>query len=150
MNKTALLIGAIVILLLVGIFAANRTTPTETDEQIDLNIATSTTGTTSTSTATSTGTTQGAVKEFTVTGTNFKFSLPEMKVKEGDRVRVTFVNSQGTHDWRLEGYNVGTKVLQGSAQETVEFVADKKGTFEYYCSVGSHRQMGMKGNLIVE
>jgi plastocyanin len=29
-------------------------------------------------------------------------------------------------------------------------VADKKGTFEYYCSVGQHRALGMKGKLVVE
>ena len=34
--------------------------------------------------------------------------------------------------------------------DEVEFVVDKAGTFEYYCSVGNHRQMGMVGKLIVE
>ena len=33
---------------------------------------------------------------------------------------------------------------------TAEFTADKVGSFEYYCSVGSHRSMGMKGVLKVE
>ncbi len=154
MNKSALLIIAIVVLLLGGIYVASRNNQTQTDEQIDMNInATSTNENTSVDTSATTtvsGATTGAVKEFTVTASNFKFSLAEMKVKKGDKVKVTFVNSQGTHDWRVEGYNVGTKVLQGGAKETVEFTADKAGTFEYYCSVGSHRQMGMKGNLIVE
>ncbi|MEN9561085.1 MAG: hypothetical protein RIQ56_358, partial [Candidatus Parcubacteria bacterium] len=55
----------------------------------------------------------------------------------------------GTHDFRIEGYDVGTKVIQGSASETFEFVADKAGDFEFYCSVGSHRAMGMKGTFTV-
>jgi plastocyanin len=106
----------------------------------------------STSTATSTpatGTPKGAVKEFTVTGKNFSFAPATMAVKQGDRVRITFVNDSGTHDLRVDGYNVGTKVIQGGASETFEFVADKTGSFEYYCSVGQHRQMGMKGTLTV-
>jgi len=90
------------------------------------------------------------VKEFTVTGSNFKFSPATMTVKQGDRVRVTFVNSGGTHDWVIDEFNARTKVIQGGAQETIEFVANKKGSFEYYCSVGEHRQMGMKGTLIVQ
>ena len=92
----------------------------------------------------------GEVKEFTVTGSNFSFDPSEIKVKKGDTVKITFKNSGGMHDWVLEEFNVRTKRIQGGEQEVVEFVADKTGTFEYYCSVGSHRAMGMKGNLIVE
>ena len=90
------------------------------------------------------------VKSFTVHGSNFKFSPAEMRVKQGDRVRVTFVNDSGRHDWRLDAFRTGTAVLAAGASETVEFTADRKGTFEYYCSVGEHRTMGMVGNLIVE
>lgn len=94
--------------------------------------------------------TTGTTKEFTVTGKNFAFAPGTMTVKKGDRVKITFVNSAGTHDLKVDGYGVGTKIIQGGATETFEFVADKAGSFEYYCSVGSHRQMGMKGTLIVQ
>lgn len=86
----------------------------------------------------------------TVTGSNYKFDVATIKAKKGDTVKITFVNSVGTHDLRVEGYDVGTKILAAGAKETIEFVANKKGTFEYYCSVGSHRAQGMKGSLIVE
>ncbi|PIY93208.1 MAG: hypothetical protein COY69_02860 [Candidatus Magasanikbacteria bacterium CG_4_10_14_0_8_um_filter_32_14] len=88
--------------------------------------------------------------EFTIEGKNISYNLKEMKVKKGDKVKVTFVNSEGFHDWRLDGYNVGTKQISVGQSETVEFIADKVGTFEYFCSVGKHRAMGMKGNFIVE
>lgn len=91
-----------------------------------------------------------AVKSFTVNGSNFSFDLKEMKVKKGDKVRVTFKNAEGFHDWKLDAFGAATGRLQAGGSETVEFTADKAGTFEYYCSVGSHRAMGMKGNLIVE
>ncbi len=91
-----------------------------------------------------------SVKEITVTGSNFKFDPAEIKVKKGDTVKITFVNSSGFHDWVLDEFNVKTKQFMGPGQEIVEFVADKAGSFEYYCSVGTHRQMGMKGKLIVE
>lgn len=94
--------------------------------------------------------TEDEVKEFTVRGNNFEFDVTEMRVNKGDTVRVTFVNEEGMHDWMLDEFDVGTPILQAGGSETVEFVADQAGEFEYYCSVGDHRQMGMVGTLIVE
>ena len=93
---------------------------------------------------------KGEVKEFTVEGTPFAFSETEIKVKQGDTVKITFVNKQGMHDWVVDEFSARTKQLQAGSSETISFVADKAGTFEYYCSVGNHRQQGMKGSLIVE
>lgn len=89
------------------------------------------------------------VREFTVEGSNFSFSPSTMTVKKGETVRITFVNKDGFHDFVLDEFGVKTEQIKGGTQEVVEFVADKAGTFEYYCSVGQHRQMGMKGALSV-
>lgn len=90
------------------------------------------------------------VKVFTMDGTNFAFSTTEMRVKQGDKVKVVLNVKQGFHDWVVDEFSAKTaQVREGNTTE-VEFVADKAGAFEYYCSVGSHRQLGMKGNLIVE
>jgi plastocyanin len=93
--------------------------------------------------------TELATREFTVTGKPFSFTPATLEVNRGERVRITFVNEVGTHDLVVEGYNVRTQVLQAGQSETIEFVAETDGTFEYYCSVGNHRQMGMKGTLII-
>lgn len=90
------------------------------------------------------------VKSFTVSGKNFTFAPAEMRVKKGDRVKITFVNESGFHDLVIDEFNARTAQIGAGKTETIEFVADKTGSFEYYCSVGSHRQMGMKGTLIVE
>lgn len=90
------------------------------------------------------------VKTFNVDGDNFSFSLKEIKVKKGDTVKIVFNNKIGFHDWVVDEFNARTKQIQAGQSETIEFVADKTGTFEYYCSVGQHRANGMKGNLIVE
>lgn len=89
------------------------------------------------------------VKEFTVTGGNFKFAPNTISVKKGDKVRIVFKNAEGFHDLKIDEFNVATKQIKGGAEETVEFTADKVGSFEYYCSVGQHRAMGMKGTLTV-
>lgn len=95
-------------------------------------------------------TTTASVKEFTITGKNFSFSPSTITVKKGDRVKITFKNSQGFHDFVIDEYGVATKQASSPATEVLEFTADKVGSFEYYCSVGTHRAMGMLGTLKVE
>ena len=96
------------------------------------------------------------VKTFILTGENFKFVMnsvdnSEIKVKQGDKVRIEFVSTKGFHDWVLDEFDAATgQVRDTDGMTFVEFVADKKGTFEYYCSVGEHRANGMKGAFVVE
>ncbi len=97
----------------------------------------------------------GNVVSFGLTGENFKFSMdgqdaPVLTVKEGDTVKITLTSAGGFHDWVLDEFNAHTDRVNTGQSASVEFVADKKGTFEYYCSVDSHRQKGMKGTFIVE
>ena len=91
-----------------------------------------------------------SVKEFTVTASNFAFAPKTLSVNKGDTVRITFKNSGGNHDWVIDEFNARTKVLSAGQSETIEFVANESGSFEYYCSVGTHRQMGMVGTLLVQ
>jgi nitrosocyanin len=88
-------------------------------------------------------------KEFIVTGGNFSFTPNTLEVKKGDTVKITFQNKEGFHDWVIDEFQVRTKQINADEEETIQFVADKVGSFEYYCSVGKHRQMGMKGTLTV-
>lgn len=94
-------------------------------------------------------TTTSQVKSFVVEGQSFSFTPSTLSVNKGDTVKITFKNTGGFHDLRIDGYNVGTPQIQGGQEATFTFVADKAGSFEYYCSVGTHRQMGMKGTLTV-
>jgi nitrite reductase (NO-forming) len=89
-------------------------------------------------------------KEFTVTGANFSFSPSTLSVNKGDKVKITFKDESGTHTFNIDGYNVKTPLLAAGQQASVEFTATKTGTFEYYCSVATHRAMGMKGTLTVK
>lgn len=86
----------------------------------------------------------------TLTGKNFEFSTDEIRVKEGETVTIKFTSTGGFHDWRVDEFDAGTEAVNPGEQTSVTFVADKKGSFEYYCSVGNHRERGMKGILIVE
>lgn len=90
------------------------------------------------------------VVEIVVKGGNFLFAPNSIKVKQGDKVNINFINDEGFHDLKIDEYAVATKILKKGESEVVSFIADKKGSFEYYCSVGTHRQMGMTGTLVVE
>lgn len=93
---------------------------------------------------------QVSIKSFTIKGLDFSFNVKEIKVKMGDTVKLTFQNTEGFHDWRVDEFNAFTKQIGIGKEDTITFIADKVGTFEYYCSVGQHRAMGMVGKLIVE
>ncbi len=95
-------------------------------------------------------TTTGEVKEITVEGSSFKFEPAVIRVKKGDTVNLTFKSVGTIHDFVIDELGVKTNQIGDEEEETVEFVANKAGTYEYYCSVGKHRQMGMVGKLIVE
>lgn len=90
-----------------------------------------------------------AVKEFTVTGQDYSFMPSALSVKKGDRVKIIFKNIDGFHDFKIDEFDAATTRIRAGEQDIITFVADKAGSFEYYCSVGSHRQMGMKGTLTV-
>jgi plastocyanin len=90
------------------------------------------------------------VRTFEVHGSMFKYDLKELRVREGEVVKIVFINDEGFHDWVLDEFDVRTEKIGAGKTAEVTFTASKKGTFEYYCSVGTHRAQGMKGTLIVE
>lgn len=155
MNKTYISI-IVVILVVGGLFFALKTkqsqAPVMDETQMgDINMNPSTIDvTTTTTTTTTTPAPDGQVKEFTVTGKNFSFSPSTITVNKGDKVKITFQNTEGMHDFRVDEFGAATKVFQSPGTEVIEFTADKTGSFEYYCSVGTHRAMGMKGTLVVK
>lgn len=91
-----------------------------------------------------------ADKTFDVKGLNYTYDVKEIKVKLNDKVKVNFTNTEGMHDFKIDELGVDSKVIQAGEMASVEFVASKAGTFDYYCSVGQHRANGMWGKIVVE
>ncbi len=90
------------------------------------------------------------VKEFTVTGQNFSFTPSTITVNKGDKVKITFKNTSGFHDFKIDEFGVAAPQAKSPNTSVLEFTANKTGSFQYYCSVGSHRSMGMWGTLTVK
>lgn len=93
---------------------------------------------------------QVADRTINISGENYSFSLEEIKIKKGDRVKIVFTSKQDFHDLVIDEFNVATQQIRAGETSSIEFTADKVGSFEYYCSVGNHRQLGMVGKLIAE
>lgn len=69
----------------------------------------------------------------------------------GETVEVTLTTG-GNHDWVLVYVENGNEVVwaRTGPKSSVTFTADRTGEFEYFCSIGTHRQQGMKGTFIVK
>ncbi len=100
--------------------------------------------------ATSAPAAMASATEFSIEGGSFYFEPNEIKVKVGQKVKIT-LNSVGgmPHDFIIDELNVKSEQVTDTST-VVEFTPDQTGEFEFYCSVGKHRQMGMVGTLIVE
>lgn len=146
MNKNTLIAIAVVIVLLVGavfFIGQKKTTQAPAPE-------TSTEAKPTQSMEKTTTDSNAPVKEISVTAKQFAFSPDTIKVKQGDKVRLKIKSVDVAHGVGIPDFNVSVDLAPGK-EETVEFVADKKGEFTFFCSVfcGSGHP-DMKGKLIVE
>lgn len=88
--------------------------------------------------------------EFHITAKNFEFDPDVITVKKGEKVRLFITAADHDHGIKIQGYDID-QVLKKDSTATIEFTADKAGTFEFKCSVycgKGHRRM--KGKLVVE
>ena len=90
------------------------------------------------------------VKTFNIVGAPFSFTPNEIRVKKGDTVKINFTDNEGYHNLIIDGLGIKTQSLRAGQSDTVQFIADKTGSFTYYCGIPGHREKGMTGSLIVE
>ena len=91
-----------------------------------------------------------SVVEVDVAGTEFSFDPSSVVVRKGDTVKITLKNVGNIpHNLNVEGYG-STRTISPGEQDTLEFVADKGGSFVFYCTLPGHRERGMVGELLVE
>lgn len=93
--------------------------------------------------------TPDGVKIFNLDIYNFFFSQTELNAKVGDKVTINLTSKDGLHDFTLDEYNLQSTVIDTNSQTSVNFTVDKAGKFEFYSSIGSQKELGAKGVLIV-
>ena len=89
-------------------------------------------------------------RAFEMTASRFKFEPAMLQVSEGDRVRLTLRSMDTEHGLEIKKLKVKVAVPKGGDPVTVEFLADKPGTYDFkcseYCGSGHGR---MKGQIVV-
>ena len=145
----AKIIGIIVLIVAVAVFGYVLFWPDSAPETSSTPTASATISSSPAPSLTTTPT-ANAIRVFTITASNFKFSVPQITVKKGETIKIILAGTEATHDWVIDEFNVRIPKIQEGQTAEITFIADKAGTFEYYCSIGTHRAMGMKGNLIVQ
>jgi plastocyanin len=131
--------------------------------QADLSVTVSLNNTTTTQITqpTSNGTSNGKIKDINMKAESWRFTPNIIEVNKGDLVRLHFTTAQDEvalyngHGFGIEGYNVNAFLLKGT-QQTVEFIADKPGTFTFRCTsfcsapeAALENHFNMVGKLIV-
>lgn len=98
------------------------------------------------------GETSQVEADYTLELSNFMFNPDVIEAAPGETVTVEIRNVEGMHDFVLEEFNVSSEVTTAGDTTMVEIAvpADAEpGEYEFYCSIGNHRQMGMVGMLRV-
>jgi plastocyanin len=87
--------------------------------------------------------------DIAMTGANYKFSPATINAKVGQTVKVTLTSGDMPHNFMIDELNVKSDTVKKGQSTSVTFTPAKAGTYEYYCSIGNHRAMGMVGKLTV-
>lgn len=151
-------VGVVLAVVGIGVYLANgQSSKSDTAGNIDQKMTATNqpnTATTSSSPAAVTSSDSGqvvdGVRTFTIEAGSFYFKPNEIKVKKGEKVKVVLKSVSMMHDFYIDELGVKSPITKSGDSSTVEFVASKAGTFEYYCSVGEHRKLGQVGKIIVE
>ena len=85
-----------------------------------------------------------------VTARKYEFAPSTITVKKGEHVKVTITAVDHDHGFKLEAFGIDKLLTKGQAT-TIEFTADKAGTFPFLCSHFCGMGHGkMKGQLVVQ
>ena len=90
------------------------------------------------------------VKEFNVEAFQFSYEPSEIRVQEGDTVVIHLTSRDVPHSFTLKEFGFVVDAEKGKVS-TDQFIANKKGTFHWYCNIpcgSGHKKMG--GTLVVE
>lgn len=95
----------------------------------------------------------GEVKKFAMTAEKWEFNLTRIEVKVGDTVilKITGLDDGigSGHGFAISGFDIN-EVIRKDQTVTIEFVADKTGTFTFFCSVYCGvGHSNMRGTLVV-
>jgi cytochrome c oxidase subunit II len=79
------------------------------------------------------------------------WSAKEIRVRQGETVRLRLTSEDVTHGFLIPEIGVQSAPIVPGTYQEVTFVAERTGTYRYYCYVFcNHRHGAMVGTLVVE
>lgn len=91
-----------------------------------------------------------AVKTVEMEAGSFYYKPSVITARTGEKVRIVLHSVSMMHNFNIDELNIHSAMVKNGDTATFEFTAGKRGTYEYYCSVGKHRQFGQVGTLTVQ
>lgn len=84
---------------------------------------------------------------------NFAYSLETIPARAGETLRINLVSTGGVHDFVIDELDVSSGSVSGGESTVIE-VSIPEDTpagerYEFYCSIGNHRALGMVGHIEV-
>lgn len=149
MNSKLLIIGLVIIVALAGLLLFTQK-PSDNTPEIAGDSAVIEVPSPAPTDSPSTSSANLDEQVITMDAGSFYYSVKEIKATQGQKIKIVMTSKDMMHDFNIDELKVKSGITQSGDTTTVEFVADQVGTFEYYCSVGQHRQNGQVGQLIVE
>ena len=154
MKPQNLILGIVILVIIIGAvavfyFSNLQSTPTPTATPTP----TQTESQTPTPTATPTPTPTGEIQEFWITAKKWEFNQTRIEVIEGNTIILNIIGlDDGTgngHGFEIAEYNIN-RVIRVDETIIIEFVANKRGTFTFRCSVACGvGHFSMTGTLVV-
>ena len=86
----------------------------------------------------------GDVKVINVEAYSFGFNVTGPQINKGDKVKIIVTSTSGTHGFAMPDFNIDISPISPGETKSAEFIADKSGTFTYFCNVPcgpGHRSM---------
>jgi heme/copper-type cytochrome/quinol oxidase subunit 2 len=88
-------------------------------------------------------------REITLTARNYRFAPNRIEVAQDDLVKLTVQSEDVAYSLTIDEYRVSKRVPAGGST-TLEFRADRAGTFAFYSNLTNDaRHAQMKGELVV-
>jgi heme/copper-type cytochrome/quinol oxidase subunit 2 len=88
-------------------------------------------------------------REFTIAAKDFRFAPSRIEVSQDDLVTVTVQSHDVAYSLTIDEYRVSKRVPAGGTT-TLQFRADRTGTFPFYSNLTSdNRHAQMRGELVV-
>ncbi len=89
-------------------------------------------------------------REIQVKAKKYQFNPNVITVKQGEQVKLVVTATDRDHGFKCDVFGINRKLKKG-APATIEFTANKLGTFPFHCSdFCGMGHLKMKGKIVVE